>query len=207
MNDDQLRARLRDADPAASLPPADPDRVSDLLEDAMSHDTDTESRRDRHPRPQSADLAGRRCRGPADRRRRGVRAAARAGLPAPARGAGEQHRTALGLTLPDEAAAGRCMTPTPASLGRAEVAFEGEVASIADGRVVLRPTQFYAGGPADRVEVAQASQSRQDLILGVRFEEGSRYLVAANGDEVMVCGFSGAYDEERADLYAEAFAG
>ena len=114
---------------------------------------------------------------------------------------------ALGLALPAEAAAGRCMTPTPSALGRAEVAFDGEVASVADGRVVLRPTQFYAGGPADRVEVAQASQSRQDLILGVRFEEGRRYLVAANGGEVMVCGFSGAYDEERADLYAEAFAG
>lgn len=206
MNDDQLRTRLRDADPAGSLPPADPERVSDLLEDAMSHDTDTESRRT----------------GTRGRSRLTWLVAAAAVLliaggvayallrepvsPLPLEEQASRPE-ALGLTLPDEAAAGRCMTPTPASLGRAEVAFEGEVASIADGRVVLRPTQFYAGGPADRVEVAQASQSRQDLILGVRFEEGSRYLVAANGDEVMVCGFSGAYDEERADLYAEAFAG
>ena len=38
--DDELLARLRAADPAASLPPADPDRVARLLEDTMSHDTE-----------------------------------------------------------------------------------------------------------------------------------------------------------------------
>ena len=36
--DDELLARLRAADPAASLPPADPSRVARLLEDTMSHD-------------------------------------------------------------------------------------------------------------------------------------------------------------------------
>jgi len=207
MNDDQLRARLRDADPAASLPPAGPDRVAHLLEDAMGHDTDTESRQ-----------TGTRGRS----RLTWLVAAAVVVLIAggvayallrepmttlPLEEEQASRPEALALTLPDQAAAGRCMTPTPAALGRAEVAFDGEVASIADGTVVLRPTQFYAGGPADRVEVAQASRSRRDLILGVRFEEGGRYLVAANGGDVMVCGFSGGYDEERADLYAEAFAG
>ena len=120
--------------------------------------------------------------------------------------ADEQPGTTLELALPAEAATGRCMTPTPAVLGRAEVAFEGTVDDVADGRVQLEPARFYAGGPADRVEVAQASRSHQDLILGVRFEEGSRYLVAANGGDVMVCGFSGAYDEQLARLYARAFA-
>jgi hypothetical protein len=98
------------------------------------------------------------------------------------------------------------MVPTPAVLGRAEVAFDGEVASVADGRVVLRPTQFYVGGPADQVEVAQASESMQDLVLGVRFQEGERYLVAANGGDVMVCGFSGPWSERLARLYEGAFA-
>jgi len=206
MSDDQLRARLRDADPADSLPPADPDRVSRLMEDAMAHDTETESRQ--------TGFRGR-------SRLTWLVAAAAVVLIAlgvayavlrqplttvPLEEAAPAPDT-LELALPDEAAAGRCMTPTPATLGRAEVAFDGEVASVSDGRVVLRPTQFYAGGPADQVEVAQASQSRQDLILGVRFEEGSRYLVAANGGDVMVCGFSGGYDEELADLYAQAFAG
>jgi len=34
-DDDSLLARLRAADPAASLPPADPEGVADLLEDVM----------------------------------------------------------------------------------------------------------------------------------------------------------------------------
>ncbi len=54
-DDDSLLARLRAADPAASLPPADPERVADLLEDVMGETTTrtTESRdtgaRDRSP--------------------------------------------------------------------------------------------------------------------------------------------------------------
>ena len=205
MNDDQLRARLRDADPAASLPPAEPDRVSHLLEDAMGHDTDTESRR-----------TGTRGR---SRLTWLVAAAAvvligvtmayaalRGQDPEPVPTV-EGEPTVVTLSLPDQAAAGRCMTPTPESLGRAEVAFDGEVADVTGSTVTLVPTRIYAGGPADNVRVAQASRSRQSLILGVRFEEGGRYLVAANSGEVMVCGFSGAYDRERADLYAEAFAG
>ena len=43
-DDDQLDARLRAADPAASLPEADPAWVARLLEDTMSNDVLTESR-------------------------------------------------------------------------------------------------------------------------------------------------------------------
>ena len=45
-DDAELRARLREADPAASLPPADPAGVDRLLEDAMTHDELGESRAD-----------------------------------------------------------------------------------------------------------------------------------------------------------------
>ena len=45
-DDADLRARLREADPAASLPPADPAGVDRLLEDAMTHDELGESRAD-----------------------------------------------------------------------------------------------------------------------------------------------------------------
>ena len=41
---DELRARLRAADPASSLPRPDPDRVARLLEDTMSHSETPESR-------------------------------------------------------------------------------------------------------------------------------------------------------------------
>jgi len=203
-DDDQLRTRLREADPAARLPPADPERVSRLLDDAMSLDTPTESR-----------ATGTRRRSPLT----WLVAAAAVVLIALAatfvltgRGepsappSDESPASSLELALPDQETAGRCMVPTPAVLGRAEVAFDGEVASVADGRVVLRPTQFYVGGPADQVEVAQASESMQDLVLGVRFQEGERYLVAANGGDVMVCGFSGPWSERLARLYEGAFA-
>ena len=43
-DDDDLDARLRAADPASSLPPADPARVARLLEDTMSNDVLAESR-------------------------------------------------------------------------------------------------------------------------------------------------------------------
>ena len=42
-DDPELRDRLRAADPASSLPPADPTRVARLLEDTMSSATDTTS--------------------------------------------------------------------------------------------------------------------------------------------------------------------
>jgi len=201
---DPLRTRLRDADPAATLPPADPDRVSRLLEDTMSLDTPTESR-----------ATGTRRRSPFTWL---VAAAAVVLIVVAATvvlmGRGETPGTpptaepppdSVQLTLPEQGA-GRCMVPSPEVLGRAQVAFDGVVTSVSDGRVVLRPTLFYAGGPADQVEVAQMTRSVRDLVLGVRFREGGRYLVAANDSQVMVCGFSGAYDAGLADLYEEAFA-
>lgn len=202
-DDDELRSRLRDADPARTIPPAEPDRVSRLLEDAMRDEAVTESR----------------ASGARGRSRTTWLVAAAAGVligmvaayvlvraPVATLPLEEEGPvTTLELALP-AGTAGRCMTPTPSALSRAEVAFEGTATDVAEGRVRLEPSQFYAGGPADRVEVAQAGRSQQDLILAVRFEEGGRYLVAANGGKVMVCGFSGAFDDRLAGLYARAFA-
>jgi len=41
----------------------------------------------------------------------------------------------------------------------------------------------------------------------VDFREGERYLVAATGGSVAVCGLSGHYSQDLAALYAEAFGG
>jgi len=204
VTDDALRTRLRAADPAESLAPADPDEVSRMLHVAMSRDTGTETR--------SSGTRGR------SRLTWAVAGAAVVliglvaayGLVGGASSpmtppADRPPADDLELALPD-GAAGRCTVPTPEALGRADVAFDGEVEAVSDGRVRLRPSQFYEGGPADRVEVARAGPARERLLLGVRFQEGERYLVAANGGQVMVCGFSGAYDPRLAELYAEAFA-
>jgi hypothetical protein len=50
---DELLARLRAADPAADLSPADPGRTARLLEDAMTHDVETHADQDTPVRKRS----------------------------------------------------------------------------------------------------------------------------------------------------------
>ena len=47
----------------------------------------------------------------------------------------------------------------------------------------------------------------QALLAAVDFREGERYLVAASDGRVTLCGFSGPFSEELAELYAKAFPG
>lgn len=209
---DELFARLRDADPAASLPAADPDRVARLLEDAMSHDTQpdtvTESRgtgtRGRSPLTWLVAAAA-------------VVLIAAAGLltfvdlgddPAVPT-AGENPSTTdpavTSLTMPG-ATAGRCMVPNVGLLSGAAYAVDAEAVSISHGVVTLDATEWYAGEPTDQVEVDQSSADMQALIGATEFEEGQRYLVAGtDSGQVMVCGFSGPYTDTLAALYSQAF--
>lgn len=206
--DDELFARLRDADPAASLPARDPDRVARLLEEAMSHDTEldtvTESRetgtRGRSPLTWLVAAAT-------------VVLIAAAGLftfvdrgdgpTAPPTAGGEPTVTELAMPA---AAAGRCMVPNAELLSGAAYAVDAEAVSIDDGTVTLEPSEWYAGDPTDLVEVDQGSADMAALIGATQFEEGQRYLVAGTADgQVMVCGFSGTHSEELAALYSQAF--
>jgi len=196
-------ARLGEADPAAALAPADPQRVSRLVEQAMGHDTPTESRR-----------TGTRGR---SRLTWLVATAVVAVILMMAalsltqgRGSGqmptvEREPSVVEVSMPAQAGAQRCMRPTAEALGTAELAFEGTVADVTGRTVTLVPTRMHAGGPADNVRVRQSSPSQDRLLLGAEFHEGGRYLVAVEGGEVMVCGFSGAYDGRLAALYAQAF--
>ena len=195
--DEQLLARLRAADPGTDLPPADPTRVDRLLEDVMSH-TETETRT-RTPLAWLVAAAA------------VVLIAVAGGLmflpgsdapEAPVAG-GEPTVTALTLA---GAGAGRCMVPSPDVLGGAAYAVDAEVTTVEGGTATLTPTTWYAGEETDEVEVAAGSGDLAALIGAPRFEEGQRYLVAANDrGQVMVCGFSGPYDDQLAALYAEAF--
>lgn len=206
--DDDLFARLRDADPAASLPAADPDRVARLLEDAMSHDTQpdavTESR-----------VTGTRGRSPLT-----WLVAAAAVVVIAATGlltfldlggdptvpsAGDGPSTVTALTVP-EATAGRCMVPDAGLLSGAAYAVDADAVSISHGVVTLDATEWYAGEPTDRVEVEQSSGDMQRLIGATEFEVGQRYLLAGtDSGQVMVCGFSGPYTDKLAALYSQAF--
>jgi len=210
---DELLARLRDADPAASLPAADPTRVARLLEDAMSHDTEhdtvTESRRTgTHGRSPLTWLVAAAA----------VVLIAAAGVftftdrgddpttpPTAGTDPSVADPTVTELTMPG-ATTGRCMVPNAALLSGAAYAVDAEAVSVAGGVVTLEATEWFAGDPTDQVEVDQSSPDMEALIGATDFEEGKRYLVAGTDNgQVMVCGFSGPYTAELAGLYAEAF--
>ena len=209
-DDPELFARLRDADPSEHLPPADPDRVARLLEDIMSDDTMTESRetgtRNRSPLTWLVAAAAVAL----------IAAAAvfallpRGSDPAtPTAGSGPTTAapTVTELTMP-AAAAGRCMVPNARILQNAAYALDGTVTGIDQGVVTLQVDQWYAGGESELVEVDQGSADMAALVLDPRFEVGERFLVAGSQEgAVMVCGFSGRYTPELADLYEQAFGG
>lgn len=208
-DDPELRARLRSADPASSLPPAEAGRLARLLEGVMSEDLmTTESR-----------TTGTHQRSPLTWAVAAAAAAVIVGVGLFAvldRPGGEpktpvahDEATVTELVAPGMSAyLGRCMVPAAEPLSQATVAFDGVVTGIEGSEVTLEPTQWYVGEPSDTVIVQAPSEELQALISAVTFEEGGRYLVAANGrGQVMVCGFSAPYDEQLANLYDEAFAG
>ena len=113
------------------------------------------------------------------------------------------------LTAPGEQAyAARCAVPSAELLAPQPTAFDGTVTSIDDDVVTLSPSQWYAGESADEVQVEAPPEVLGQLLTSVEFEEGGRYLVAANSDdEVVVCGLSDRYTPRLATLYEQAFAG
>ena len=204
---DRLHDRLRAADPAASLSPADPERVARLLEDVMSTELTTENRatgtRDRGPLTWLVAAAA-------------VLIIAGVGLfgvlnhgedPAAPPTAADA-KTVTELTAPSAAAyAARCMVPNADTIAQQTVAFEGTVTAIADNLVTLTVTHWYAGGPTDLVRVQAAPADLAQLIGAVEFERGGRYLVSATDGRITVCGMSAPWSADLAALYEQAFGG
>jgi hypothetical protein len=205
-DDNELLDRLQAHDPAASLSPLDHTRVAQLLEDTMSTGLSRETGTE-----------------PTGARRNPitwlVAAAAAVALlatggfwlnslgssdPLPPRA---DAPTVTELTAPDGTASGKCMVPSAATLKQQTLAFEGTVTNLTEDRATLRVSRWYAGEPTDLVEVQAPSEDMQALIGAVAFEEGGTYLVAATGQDLAVCGFSGPNTPELAALYAEAFGG
>jgi hypothetical protein len=204
-DDDQLGNRLRAADPAASLDPADHDLVARLLEDAMSSDTDHDlmtretGLRDRGPLAWLVAaaavllIAG-----------VGALALVRHGTDRPPPAAGATTVTTLSAPA---TTTGRCMVPSAERLQAAALAFDGTVVSVQGDAVTLRVSHWYTGQAFDRVRVTASPQRLQDLIGATDFSRGDRYLVAGSStDELMVCGFSAPYSAQLASMYADAFA-
>ena len=204
MNDDELMARLHAADPAASLPPADPGRTARLLEDTMSHDLDSPVDQDTPVRRRSplAWLVAAAA----------VLVIAGVGVFAVVGGddnptvptAKEPAPSVLALSARPPSSA-KCMVVSPEVLANQQVAFDGTVASITDGLVTLDVTSWYRGGDADQVTVQAPPENLEALVSAADFQVGQRYLVSATDGFVSVCGFSAAYSDDLAAMYAQAF--
>ncbi len=207
---DELHDRLHESDPAASLPPADPERVARLLEDVMSTELTTENRE-----------TGTHDRGPLTWLVAAAAAVIIAGVgifavvnhddaaaPPTATDDTSVEPTVTDLSAPDPAASSaKCMVPNAEVLAQQSVAFDGTVTALSDGVVTLSPTTWYAGEPTDLVEVQAPPAELEGLLLAVDFEEGERYLVSATDGRVTLCGFSAPYSADLAALYAQAFPG
>lgn len=199
--DPQLRERLRSADPAASLAPADPDRVARLLEATMedtAHDTREPNRRG--PLTWLVAAAAVLVIG-------GVALVATLGdgdTDAPT--AAEEGPRVTTLAAP-AAVDGRCVMPSAEALALQPTAFLGTVEEVADDTVTLSVDDTYAGEEADEVRVEAPSEDLRLLIGAVDFREGEQYLVSATDGTVTVCGFSGPATPRLQSMYDEAFGG
>jgi hypothetical protein len=109
------------------------------------------------------------------------------------------------LTADAAAATGRCAVPTPALVKGNDLAFDGEVQSIDGGLVTLRPTAVYVGEPAATVTVQAPSEDLQALLAAVSFEEGGRYLVAAQDGRLALCTVTARWSQQLAATYEQAF--
>lgn len=196
---DELRERLRRADPAA-LDPTASRPAPELLERVMS------TARDTADRPTTDD--------PARPDRRPVWAAAAAvvllaagtgGFSAlredPTAGGGSELR----LALPGGGVAASCAGFDVAFLRDMSPAFAGTVVSADGGQVVLDVDRWYAGGDAEQVVLSTPDPSTSAALDGVTFEEGERYLVTAAQGTVNGCGYSGPATPDLEAAFDEAF--
>jgi hypothetical protein len=204
-HDDELRARLRASDPAASLPPAAPHEAARLLEDVMATELTTENRE-----------TGTRNRGPLTWLVAAAAIVVIAGVgflgvraltgddPTP-EAVDPTPQSTTRLDVPTAAGSAKCMVPNAAALAGADFAFDGVVTSIVGDNVTLEPSRWYAGKAVDFVVLNAPSEQMQEVASAVKFQTGGRYLVSATGKQVTLCGFSAEYSDELAAIYAEAF--
>jgi len=205
--DDDLRSRLRHADPAAALAPLTPDETSRLLEEAMTTTSSPVSPVSAVSPPAST----RRRRRPVILAAAGLVLLAVAGAswlltrPEPTT---TSTRQAIGVSLTvADGPPRKCMAPTSEILAtRADFAFAGTVTAIEGDEVTLSVTHIYKGTNADEVQVAQRPDTSEQLMGSGRFETGQKYLIASSAGDVLTCGYSGEADSsDLQDLYDKAF--
>ena len=198
--DTELLSRLHAADPASSLPPADPERVAQLLEEAMA-DTATRPRESRengtHGRSRLTWLV----------------AAAAIALIGGAVGVGLTQRDrdsspsarASVTQLQAARVSGLCVLPSSRVLRLQSVAFRGTVVSVSDRAATFRAAHWYAGGPTDLVTVRLVPGHIPETLQASELAVGQVYLVAAGDGFVRGCGLTGPATPQLQRLYDDAF--
>lgn len=209
MNDDELRARLRAADPARDL--TDP-RHLELTEAQMSS-TPSPARPNRTRLALAAAAAA-------------VLVLAGVGVVA---GLGDDEPTSTATrqtpdpttpsptepagtgtyTLDAGQAAGRCMAPTVEGMRALDVAVEGVVVSRTDDQIVLDVARTWKAPQAQSRVVldVQRAESAISEALPVSFEEGERYIIAVSQGNVRLCGWTAPTTPRLAQQYDSAFPG
>lgn len=200
---DDLRARLRAADPVATVP-SDPSRIRTLAEATMSTTLDDTG---------TTTTSGGRRTGP------GPRALAAAAAVAAVASLGAVGLAVLGpdderpaatpetleLTLPAGDVMSSCIQYSVDFLAQMPVAFSGTAETVGDGTVTLDVDRWYRGGTADVVELENPT-GPMTSIDGIEFSAGSRYLVTASEDgTVNGCGYTAEWTEPMAQDFATAF--
>lgn len=198
---DDLRDRLRAADPVATVP-ADPSRIRTLTEAAMSSTLDDTGRTSR----------------PGGRRTpNGLRVLAAAAAVAAVAALGTAGLLVLGpddppaaapevleLALPPGDVMSSCLQYSVEILAEMPVAFSGTATDVGEGTVRLEVDRWYRGGSADVVELENPT-GPMTSIDGIEFAAGSRYLVTATDGAVNGCGYTAGWTEPMARDFAEAF--
>ena len=225
---DDLRALLRDADPARALPPLTHAARAHALEDAMSPHEEPDAHRTpgahaprragaRHRHPLTWPVAAaavlvitgvswvgfRAVVGPDDPS--GTDASAPTPPTAdPYLTGGVDDVTRLDLP-PAGAAPVRCMVPNAQVLDNQDLAFKGTATDVGDEHVAFEVERWYRGGDTATVTVDAIDPSLQRLLQTPGFAAGTSYLVSASDGKVTLCGFSGPADARLRALYERAF--
>ncbi|MGX9888764.1 hypothetical protein [Streptomyces sp. NPDC002276] len=205
MNDDELLARLKAADPALTHDAPPPD-IDQLVEDTLNTTTSTDALRPAKPatvRPRRhllglAAAVGLLVLGGGI----GIGVMANGGDGAGGGGTantgGNQAKhsgssaAAGALRLTAEGGSAKCVAPNPDTLRGYPTLFIGTVTSIKDTVVTFRVDHWLKGGTA-RTVVLDSDTSRPEALT---FIDGDRYVVAAEKGVVPVCGANGIADDE-----------
>ncbi|MFG2376794.1 hypothetical protein ACGFY9_35665 [Streptomyces sp. NPDC048504] len=203
MNDDELLARLKSADPALTgiAPPPDIDR---LVEDTLNTDTALQS---------ATTAAGIATAGWGRRHLFGLAAAGLLVLGGVAGGIMANSGSSNGhsasaksavpagaLRLTAEGGSGKCMPPGVDTLGKYPTLFEGTATSVKGSTATFRVDRWFKGGDAETVVLTSDTEVSETLT----YTEGGHYIVGAKDGFVPMCAAIEASPEDIAK-FRQAF--